>query len=62
MLADLGIKQGDLAVKKAGMLPYLTLVGGRGRGADRELDLHLLGRLVRRPFSRTGALTGSRFL
>ncbi|MDQ0392521.1 APC family permease [Labrys monachus] len=28
MLADLGLKQSDLAVKKAGMLPYLTLVAG----------------------------------
>lgn len=28
MLDDLGIKESDLAVRKAGMLPYLTLAGG----------------------------------
>jgi hypothetical protein len=28
MLADLGMSSSDLAVKKAGMLPYLTLVAG----------------------------------
>ena len=28
MLDDLGLKQADLTVKKAGMLPYLTLVAG----------------------------------
>ena len=28
MLADLGLKEGDLAVRKAGMLPYLTLAAG----------------------------------
>ena len=39
MLDDLGLKQSDLAVRKAGMLPYLTLAARRGRRADRELDL-----------------------
>jgi amino acid transporter len=28
MLADLGLKDSDLAVRKAGMLPYLALAGG----------------------------------
>jgi len=28
MLDDLGLKEGDLAVRKAGMLPYLTLAAG----------------------------------
>jgi hypothetical protein len=28
MLDDLGMTEGDLAVRKAGMLPYLTLAGG----------------------------------
>jgi len=28
MLADLGMSSSDLAVKKAGMLPYLTLIAG----------------------------------
>jgi amino acid transporter len=28
MLDDLGLKEGDLAVRKAGILPYLTLVAG----------------------------------
>jgi amino acid transporter len=28
MLNDLGLKEGDLGVKKAGILPYLTLAGG----------------------------------
>ena len=28
MLADLNIRPGELAVKKAGYLPYLTLAGG----------------------------------
>ena len=28
MLADLGMSSSDLAVKKAGMLPYLTLAAG----------------------------------
>jgi amino acid transporter len=28
MLDDLGLKESDLAVRKAGMLPYLTLAGG----------------------------------
>ncbi len=28
MLADLGMKQSDLSVRKAGMLPYLTLIAG----------------------------------
>ncbi len=28
MLDDLGLKQADLSRRKAGMLPYLTLIGG----------------------------------
>jgi hypothetical protein len=28
MLADLGMAGADLSVKKAGMLPYLTLIAG----------------------------------
>ena len=28
MLADLGMSEGDLAVKKAGILPYLTIIAG----------------------------------
>ena len=28
MLADLGMTEGEIAVKKAGMLPYLTLLAG----------------------------------
>ena len=31
----------DLGAKKAGMLPYVTLAGGVGRRADRQLDRRL---------------------
>ena len=39
MLDDLGIKQSDLAVRKAGILPYLTLAAGVAVVLICELDL-----------------------
>lgn len=37
MLDDIGIAQSDLVIRKAGILPYLTLAAGFGRGADLQL-------------------------
>jgi amino acid transporter len=42
---DLGLKEGELGERKAGILPYLALIAGGGRGA--------LGQLVLRPASLT---------